>query len=311
MFIIFTTFEQIQVVPLMNSNKLSYIFAGLTILFWGTAATAFKLSLQHLNYMQLLAWASLFSTVILFVTLTITGKLGTLKNIPKKEFYRSAFLGFTNPFAYYLIVFKAYELLPAQVAQPLNFIWPLVLVVLSVPLLGQKLSGRSLLALLFSFLGVILISSQGKLDIFSQSNPLGVALALFSSIVWALYWILNLKAKQLDPIARLFLNFLFATFMAFALGSFFPNFWDINTKGLLGAAYIGCFEMGITFVLWLKALSLASSTARIGNTIYLVPFVSLLFIGLILGEPIYFTTLAGLAIIVASILFQQVKPVKR
>jgi drug/metabolite transporter (DMT)-like permease len=289
----------------MNTNKLSYLFAGLTIIFWGTAATAFKLSLDYFNNMQLLAWASLFSTIILFITLIITGKVNTLKGIPKKELLRSAFLGFTNPFAYYLILFTAYELLPAQVAQPLNFVWPLVLVVLSVPLLGQKLSTRGLLALIVSFMGVVLISSQGKLDIFSQSNPVGVALALFSSSIWALYWILNLKAKQLDPIARLFLNFLFATLMAFALGSFFNGFWDLNTKGILGSIYVGCFEMGITFVLWLKALSLASSTARIGNTIYLVPFLSLMVIHLVLGETIYWTTIAGLGIIVSSILYQQ------
>jgi drug/metabolite transporter (DMT)-like permease len=93
--------------------------------------------------------------------------------------------------------------------------------------------------------------------------------------------------------------------MAFALGSFFNGFWDLNTKGILGSIYVGCFEMGITFVLWLKALSLASSTARIGNTIYLVPFLSLMVIHLVLGETIYWTTIAGLGIIVSSILYQQ------
>lgn len=290
----------------MNSNKLSYLFAGLTILFWGTAATAFKLTLNHFNYMQLLAWASLFSTIILFLVIVLTGKTASLKTIPRIELYRSAILGFTNPFAYYLILFKAYELLPAQIAQPLNFVWPLVLVLLSVPLLKQKISSRGFLALGASFIGVVLISSQGQLNVFSNTNPLGVALALFSSSIWALYWILNLKSKRLDSETRLFLNFLFATIMAFALGSFFPDFWDLNTGGILGSLYVGCFEMGLAFVFWLKALSLASSTARISNTIYLVPFLSLMVINSVLNETIYWTTIAGLAIIVASIVFQQI-----
>ncbi len=290
----------------MNANKLSYLFAGLTILFWGTAATAFKLTLNHFNYMQLLAWASLFSTIILFLVIVLTGKTASLKTIPRIELYRSAILGFTNPFAYYLILFKAYELLPAQIAQPLNFVWPLVLVLLSVPLLKQKISSRGFLALGASFIGVVLISSQGQLNVFSNTNPLGVALALFSSSIWALYWILNLKSKRLDSETRLFLNFLFATIMAFALGSFFPDFWDLNTGGMLGSLYVGCFEMGLAFVFWLKALSLASSTARISNTIYLVPFLSLMVINSVLKETIYWTTIVGLAIIVASIVFQQI-----
>lgn len=289
----------------MSKHRLSYLFAGLTITFWGTAATAFKLTLEHFSYLQLLAWASFFSTVILFLVLVFTRKIETIKSIPRVEFFRSALLGFTNPFAYYLILFKAYELLPAQVAQPLNFIWPLVLVVLSVPLLGQKLTSKGLMALAVSFVGVILISSQGKFDIFAHTNPLGVVLALFSSSIWALYWILNLKAKRVEPEVRLFFNFLFATIMAFTLGSLYPGFWDLNAKGISGSLYVGCFEMGVAFVFWLKALSLASSTARISNTIYLVPFLSLMVISIVLKETIYWTTVAGLAIIVASIVFQQ------
>jgi drug/metabolite transporter (DMT)-like permease len=68
---------------------------------------------------------------------------------------------------------------------------------------------------------------------------------------------------------------------------------------------VGAFEMGITFYLWLKALSLAKSTAKLGNIIYVVPFVSLVFINTIVGEKIYWTTVVGLIIIVSSILFQQ------
>jgi len=50
---------------------------------------------------------------------------------------------------------------------------------------------------------------------------------------------------------------------------------------------------------------LAESKARLNNVIYLVPFISLLFIHFFVGETIYWTTIAGLCIIVGSILFQQ------
>ena len=46
--------------------------------------------------------------------------------------------------------------------------------------------------------------------------------------------------------------------------------------GLLGGVYIGLFEMGITFLVWLKALKNAKTTAHVVNLIYLVPFLSLL-----------------------------------
>ena len=78
-----------------------------------------------------------------------------------------------------------------------------------------------------------------------------------------------------------------------------------RSYGILGAIYVGAFEMGITFVLWLKALSLAESKAKLGNIIYLVPFVSLVFIRFFVRENIYWTTILGLLIITGSILFQQ------
>jgi drug/metabolite transporter (DMT)-like permease len=180
-----------------------------------------------------------------------------------------------------------------------------VLVLLSIPILGEKLSLKSFLALVVSFVGVVLITSQGELSLFKKSNPLGVFLALSSSFAWALYWLLNVKYSQVDPLVRLLMNFFFATLFSFSAGCFFPGFWELNLQGLLGSIYVGAFEMGITFFLWLKALSMAKSTARMGNIIYIVPFVSLLFINTVVGEKIYWTTIAGLAIIVTSILYQQ------
>jgi drug/metabolite transporter (DMT)-like permease len=289
----------------MKNKQLSYLFAALTILFWGTAASAFKLTLQHFSFIQLLAWASLFSTILLFIILLVSGKFQLMLQTPKKQVFRSAYLGLLNPFGYYFILLQAYELLPAQVAQPLNFIWPLVLVILSVPLLGEKITPKGMLALLVSFAGVILISSEGNISNIEIKSPFGVFLALFSSVIWALYWILNLRKPEIDQVVRLFLNFLFATVFSFAAGLFYGNFWDVNLTGLLGSLYVGSFEMGITFVLWLKALSMAESKAKLGNIIFLVPFVSLLFIRFFVGEQIYWTTIVGLLIIVGSIMFQQ------
>ena len=288
----------------MKAKKLSYLFSSLTIFFWGTAAAAFKFTLEHFNFIQLLAWSSLFSTILLFAIIVFRGQLHQIKKLKKAEIAPSLYLGLLNPFGYYFVLLRAYELLPAQVAQPLNFIWPLMLVLLSVPILGERITPKGIMALCVSFIGVILISSGGDLTNFKIDSPLGVTLALLSSIFWALYWILNLK-NPINPVIRLFFNFLFATIFSFGAGCFFANFWDINMPGILGSIYVGSFEMGITFVLWLKALSMAKNKAKLSNIIYLVPFISLIFIHFLVGEQIYWTTIAGLIIIVTSILFQQ------
>jgi drug/metabolite transporter (DMT)-like permease len=65
--------------------------------------------------------------------------------------------------------------------------------------------------------------------------------------------------------------------------------------------------MGLTFVLWLSALRLSASTARIANLIFLSPFLSLLFIHLFVGEQIVPSTLVGLALIMGGLLVQRLK----
>jgi drug/metabolite transporter (DMT)-like permease len=87
----------------------------------------------------------------------------------------------------------------------------------------------------------------------------------------------------------------------------FTEFSIPSTLGILTAVYIGLFEMGITFILWMKALSLAKNNARIAGVAYLTPFISLVFIHLIVGETIAVSSVVGLSLIVSGILIGAVK----
>ncbi|HKL09125.1 MAG TPA: DMT family transporter [Bacteroidales bacterium] len=294
----------------MNNKQKGYLFAGLTIIFWGTSASAFKIALRYIDHFQLLLYSTFTAVVFLFFVLWVQKKFRVLKTYSGKQYLNSLFLGFLNPFLYYVVLFKAYSLLPAQIAQPLNFIWPIVLVLLSIPILKQKIGLKSFVALLISFTGVYFISSQGNLFNHKFADPLGVFLALSTSIVWALFWLFNMKDER-DEVLKLFLNFLFAFFFILALtikeSSVFPQ----SIEGVVTAIYVGLFEMGITFVLWLKALNLAGRTDKIGNLIYLTPFCALVFIHIFLGEKIYLTTIFGLILIISGIMLQQLNKVKR
>ncbi len=289
----------------MKAQSKAYVFGSLTVLFWATAASAFKIGLGHLSFIQLLFIANLTSLLILFGFIIMRGEITAVIKTKARDLFHSAFLGLLNPFGYYLILLKAYSLLPAQVAQPLNFVWPVMLVFLAVPILGRRLSRWSIVALLVSFIGVVLISSQGDLSSLGNSNPLGVILALSSSLLWALFWVLNVKDKRPEEI-KLFLSFLFSFIYLIALSPFIPEFYSIDPIGIPAGIYVGCFEMGFAFLFWLKALSISTSTDKLGNIIYLVPFLSLIFIHFVLGESLYWTTFAGLILIVISVIFQQV-----
>lgn len=295
----------------MTNQKKAYIFALSAILFWSTAAAAFKIALRYVDYVQLLLFASLTTVVILTIVLVFQGNLKSLIKQSARDLFNSMILGFLNPFLYYMVLLKAYSVLPAQIAQPLNYTWPIMLVILSVPLLKQPLTLKSFIAILISFSGVFVISTRGKIS-FDIENPFGVFLAVGSSLIWALFWILNVRDKR-NEIVKLFFNFVFGTVFILIAIWIMPDthigYSDI--KGLYAAIYVGFFEMGITFVLWLKALQLTESNDKISNLVYLSPFLALIFIRYIVGEEIYLTTPVGLVLIVTGIVIQQIKRNKK
>lgn len=287
----------------MEQQTRAYLFAAATILFWSTVASAFKLTLAHLSSEELLLYSTLFSSMILATFVVATGRLGHILLWPAREFLRSALLGFLNPFLYYLVIFKAYSLLPAQEALTLNFIWPIVLVLFSIVILRQQITLVTLLAMVISFSGVLVISTRGDVLGFRFTQPLGAGLAVGSSAIWALYWVYGTKDSR-DAISRLCMNFLFGVIFVAVYMALFSSPRLVGAGGLIGSLYVGMFEMGITYIVWLYALRLSRTTAQVSNLIYLTPFLSLVVVHLVVGEQIYVSTLVGLVLIVSGILLQ-------
>lgn len=288
----------------MTREQQATLYGLSAVLLWSTIATAFKLSLRHLSPIELLLFAGSFSTLLLGGILLVQGKLKLVFRCTRNEYLLSIGLGLLNPFLYYLVLLEAYHLLPAQQAQPLNYTWAITLSLLSVPLLKQKVRWQQWLALLISYCGVLIISTEGNPFSLQFTDPFGVFLALVSTVLWALYWIFNTKDRR-DPVVGLFVNFLCS--FPFVLGYYL---WTSELRwpaleGLLGAAYIGTFEMGACFVLWLLALKKTANTARISNLIFISPFLSLIFIYFLVGETILPATFAGLLLIVAGLLCQR------
>ncbi len=292
-----------------NNQKRAYFYATLAVLIWSTVASAFKISLRYLDFWQLLLFASFISIIILFVILLIQKKFNQLKKYSKKDYINSALLGFLNPFLYYVLLFKAYSLLPAQEVQPLNYTWPIMLVLLSIPLLGQKIYPKSIVAIAISFIGVFIISTQGNILGFHFTNAKGALFALGTAVIWALFWVYNIRDTR-DEVPKLFLNFLFGFLYILIATIVFSKISVPALQGILGAFYVGLFEMGITFVIWSKALRLSETTAKVSKLIYLTPFLSLIVIYFVVGEKILTSTIVGLLFIVSGIVFEQISHIR-
>lgn len=289
----------------MNNNLKSFLFTISAVLLWSTAATAFKITLEGMNNLQLLFYSCLISTIVLFLLLLVTSPKDLKFTFTKNKIKQNVLLGFTNPFLFYLVLFKAYYLLPAQEAMPLNYTWPITITLFSVLFLASKVTLKIIVGMLLAFIGVIIIGTRGDLFSLHFHSLFGVILAVGSSFIWAAYWTLNLKDNR-SGLSKLFSAFFYGTIFITIYVLIFDSLLLKDYNYIFGAAYIGLFEMSITFYLWLKGLTLSENKAKTATLVYLSPFISMLFIALILNENILFSSILGLILIVSGIVFQHV-----
>ena len=274
------------------------------VMLWSTVATAFSLSLEYLTPLQLVTLAAVVSWCFFAARLGSPARWASLRATSSKERITGLLMGWLNPGLYYLVLFAAYDQLPAQEAMAINYSWGITLALIAAPLLRQRLTPGALLAACISYSGIVVIATRGSPLSLDFAQPLGVGLALLSTLLWSLYWVINTRLS-VDPEVNLFLNFSGALPLLLGLlwwsGTPLPVVW----QGWVGGLYVGLFEMGLAFVLWMGAMKATTSTLRISSLIFLSPPLSLILIWMIAGEPVKTYTLIGLILILFGLWLQR------
>ena len=268
---------------------------------WSTVATAFKVALGYMSPLELMWLASLVSWALIGLLVVHQGLTGQAL---RHGWRTAAWAGLMNPVAYYLMLFGAYDRLPGQEAMALNYTWALAMAFLAVPILGQRLTRIDVLAGLIAYAGVWVIATRGAVFAVAFADPLGVGMALASTLLWALYWLLNARDHR-PPLVAQWQNFSVGVPVLTVLLLVGPGFQWHGWEGLAAGVYVGLFEMGIAFVLWQLAVHQVSRTAKVSNLIFLSPPVSLLLLYLVVGEPLLASTLIGLVLILGGLGLQQ------
>ena len=232
----------------MTKETKAVVYAAIAVLSWSTVATAFKMALKYLSHDEMLTVACVASLLVFTVLLTVQRKWGDLARLSAKEWGRMALLGLLNPVAYYLVLFKAYDLLPAQVAQPINYAWPIVLLVLLALFGGQPIPRKKYIGMFLSLGGVALISLGGGGLTGSSLSVAGLLLAALSALLWALYWMVNKRVvAKMDSSLVLWVSFLVSSVVMLLMTA--PRLAQhITLQGALASGYVGWFEMGIPFI---------------------------------------------------------------
>ena len=282
--------------------KKSYFYALVSVFFWSTTTTVSKLLLHSISTMQVLAVSSVFATLFLLMVNVFKGNLKQLKSYQPRDYLVLAGVGFLGMFLYRMLLFFGVARMLASQAMIVNYLWPIMAVLASCVILREKLTVRKAIAVVMSFLGVVIVTTGGNAAGLSGSDLTGTVLVAVAAVFYGLFVAINKRLQYDSFVSMMFYNAVAA--ICAILGTLFSGETLLLTLSQnLGLVWVGVCNTAIGFVAWDLAMK-TGDTAKVANLAYITPFLSLVVAYFLLGDPITIWSVGGLTVIVAGILLQ-------
>jgi drug/metabolite transporter (DMT)-like permease len=260
-------------------------------------------------------WASLASLVTLLSDippLLLTGIgliLGAAVSIPSLRFgikpwkvpAKTLLLGVYGLFGYHLMLFLALQNAPAVEANLVNYLWPLLIVLLS-PIFTKSLTlnFRYVLAAISGFAGAVIAITYNGSGLESLSIEVGYFFALVAAVIWATYSLATTKVPSF-PTPAIGLFALVSGVLAIGAHFIFEPAAAISSSDWLLLVILGAGPLGGAFYLWDAALKIGDPR-RIGLLAFLTPLLSTALLVVVSGDSLSWQLLLATALVVGGAL---------
>lgn len=285
--------------PLQQDSRFAgFLLLAVTVIGWGLNWPAVKL--------LLLEWPPLFSRGVAGVAAAILLAAialwrGESLRVSAEHWPRLAFAAFTNVFAWMGFGTVAMKYLPISEAALLAYTMPIWTMLFAWPVLGERPTLRSVVALVLAFSGLAVLFSGQSLS-FDESKLMGVAMALGAAILFAFGSVTARTPIPLKPIALVAWQVGLGCLPMIILGLIIehPDLGALSPRGGALMAYMTLGPMAIAYLTWFAALSrlrpAAATTGSLG-----VPIVGVCSGALFLGDPFGLREVAALVLTLAGV----------
>ena len=288
--------------------KKSYIFASVAIIGWSTLAPVTKMLVTDLPNMQVLFISSFIAFFCLLLFNIKQKNFQILREYTFKDIIIQVGLGILGLFLYTTFFNFGIEQLSSQDANIINYLWPLMIILFSVPILKEKMTFRKIIAVLLSFFGLVVIVTRGDFASIEMESFPGILACIGAAICFGLFSVIN-KKKNYNQFIAMMIFFGVTTIFSGIAFLINGDFQPLNGQQIGGLIWLGIFANAIAYLTWALALK-DGDTAKISNLAYIIPFLAIILSSILLGENIYIYSVIGLLFIILGIVFQNFKKTK-
>lgn len=279
-----------------------YVWMAGLILIWGSFAAVNRLALNTLDVFQVQFYIFGFAVAALLVWMAVGRRFPILRQISLREWGWLLLLGVLSFLYYFLYSISLNAINPVD-ASCVNYLFPVLITLLAVPINGEKMTGQKAISVLCGFLGMLLIVTGGDFSRLQFDNAPGLLCALAASLCWALFSTIG-KRVQIDIVASSFvyagIGFVLSAILLAACSEWA---WP-SPLPLASMAWNGVMNFCVSYYLWFRTLK--SGGASFGASLsFITPFVTIAFLALFPDESIHWSSFVGLGIIVGGLLVPQ------
>lgn len=177
--------------------------------------------------------------------IALTGGFGQLALVPRRVYLWGA-LGL---FGYHFLYFSALRLAPPAEAGLICYLWPLLIVVFSGFLPGERLTPLHILGAALSFAGTAFLI-LGRAGTSAEAAMTGYGLALLAAITWALYSVLSRRMGSVPTAAVAVFCLITAFLSALCHLALEQTVWPVGTLGWASVLALGLGPVGLAFYVW-------------------------------------------------------------
>lgn len=281
----------------MNKSKV-YLFLVFANLFWAGNYIFGKLVVTELSPIQLTfcRWAI---AIFLLFPIAHWVERPVWKTV-WKQWPLLFTMGVLGIIGYNLLLYEALQYTTSLNASLVNAMNPALIVCCSALFLKERFSISTVLGLLVSLAGVMLVLTHGQFSfIFQNSYNIGDLIMLAAISVWTAYSLLGRRAKGIPPISAIAVSALLGLIVLFPFFLASGNPFPLSGKAAIGIVYISIFPSVASFIFWNAGLrEIGASRSGIYMNLITV-FTAIL--SLLMGNRINISQIIGGVLVFAGV----------
>ena len=208
----------------------------------------------------------------------------------------------------WILLFEAYKHTTVSVATLSYYFAPFIVTAVSPVLFKEKLTGKQIVCLIMSMLGLVLVT---EMNAGGENDYIGILFGLGAAIFYAAVILLNKFIRNVEGIHRTFLQFLsaIAALIPYVVMTSGVNFKSLNGSCWINLLIVGLVHTGFAYCLYFSALKeLPGQEAAIIS--YVDPLVAVLISIAVLGEPVTWRQVIGGMLILGFTLWNEITTAK-